>query len=356
MLFGYPIEATAENWLHECLRAVLQLIHANIETEKPLPVWAEMIPDPYRNRLKSRTGLRDKLKAYQTALTKLSATEQNRVLQAFNEQNKIALLLSGQCDCDTITDLPSAIRAPVKALFKYAFDLLTDPDLEIRDQHYHVIYKSMPSRVCPFCGYHPFSATGSRREALDHYLAESKYPFAGSNLRNLVPMCNKCNSGYKLAQNMLYRTDGTRRKSFDPYNCSGIQLSLENSKPFAGTLTPTGQLPQWKIEFSPNTEEVTTWDEVFHIRERYERDVLNEEFKSWLDNFKSWCHSAKVAPSSDEEWVDAINRYATLHEDMGIGDRAFLKAAVFRMLQVHCQNGDQRLIKLIRDVVIGVSM
>ena len=29
MLFGYPIAATAENWLHECLVEMVQTIHAN---------------------------------------------------------------------------------------------------------------------------------------------------------------------------------------------------------------------------------------------------------------------------------------------------------------------------------------
>ena len=28
MLFGYPIAATAENWLHECLVEMVQTIHA----------------------------------------------------------------------------------------------------------------------------------------------------------------------------------------------------------------------------------------------------------------------------------------------------------------------------------------
>lgn len=171
-------------------------------------------------------------------------------------------------------------------------------------------------------------------------------------------MGNKCNSSYKRAEDILIRKDGTRRKSFDPYsksfdpyNCTRIRLSLKNSQPFAGTLTPIGQIPRWQIEFEPNTEEVITWDEVFHIRERYERDVLNPKFKSRLDDFKHWCKSAQIAPSSDKELMDGLNRYATLYEEMGISDRAFLKAAVFRMLHTHCQQGDQRLISFIMSIV-----
>lgn len=354
MLFGYPISATADNWLHDCLCEILQLIHTCVETGKSLPAWPEFIPDPYRNRLQKRKGLKEKLISYRTTLEKLTTVEQKQIYQALHDQNQILLLLSCQLNCDSISDLPKTIHDPVKELFDFAFKLLTD--LEIRDKHYKLIYDAVPSHTCPFCGCENFDAPRVPREALDHYLAASKYPFAASNLRNLVPMGNKCNSRYKLAQDILTKDDGTRRKSFDPYNCTGIRLSLNNSKPFAGTLTRTGQVPRWQIEFEPNIEEVLTWDEVFHIRERYEKDVLDPEFKSWLNDFKRWCKSAKVVPSSDQELLDAIERYATYYEEMGMSDRAFLKAAVFRMLYTHCKKGNQQLIDFITDVVNGVKV
>jgi len=360
MLFGYPLAATAENWLHECLREILQLIHSCIETGKPVPSWPDIIPltnipASYQDTMKRRTGLRDRLNSYQAALAKLSKTKRQEILQTINDQNQIPLLLACQLDCKAINDLPKTIRKPIKELFEFAFELLTD--LDIRDKHYKAIADEIPL-VCPFCGCYPFSASGSRREELDHYLLESKYPFAGSNLRNLVPMCHTCNSSYKHAQDMLYKSNGTRRRSFDPYDCPKICLSLKDSQPFAGITGKTGEpLPKWEIGFSSNAEEVTTWDDVFHIRKRYERDVLNEAFNSWLSGFGSWCRDLrKNIPGSDQEWVDEIEAYAIYHECLGFGDRAFLKAAVFRMLHIHCKNGDQRLIKFIKEVVTGVSV
>jgi hypothetical protein len=356
MLFGYPLAATADNWLHECLRETLQLIHACIETGKLMPEWPEMIPEPYRNRLQRRTGLKDKLNVYQTAVAKLTVAEQNRILQAFNDQNEIALLLSCQCDCEAITELSSDIQEPVKILFEFAFSLLTD--LEIRDKHYKAIYDAASYHVCPFCGCEYFDAPGAPREALDHYLLKHKYSFASANLRNLVPMGNKCNSGYKLAQDMLRKTDGTRRKSFDPYNHETVIISLDNSQPFAGTIGKTREpLPKWEIDFSVDSEEVATWDEVFHIRERYKRDILDEAFNNWLNGFRSWCRDPrKNIPDSDQKWIDAIEGYAIYHESLGFEDRAFLKAAVFRMLHIHCKNGNQRLFDFIKNVVVGVSV
>ncbi len=61
-------------------------------------------------------------------------------------------------------------------------------------------------------------------------------------------------------------------------------------------------------------------------------------------------------PSSEQELVDALNDYAIYYESIGMSDRAFLKAAVFRMLHTHCHQGDQRLITLIRNIVTGVNV
>jgi len=366
MLFGYPIEATAENWLHECLSQIIQTIHHNVVSGNSSTDWLSVISEPYRNILKNylkvssnpnpkKLSLGDKLKNYQIALSKLSVTEQNKILQAFNNQNKISQLLHGDCTCDSISDLPESIREVVKAVFETAFRILTS--LEIRDKHYQVIYDSCDDHTCPFCGYEYFDAPGAYREALDHYIPEYKYPFAAANLRNLVPMGNKCNSGYKKDKDLIVKPDGTRRKSFDPYDHETIFISLDNSQPFEGITTDLGEpLPKWVIEFNLDTEEVDTWNEVFHIKERFERDILNAEFKSYLRDFGNYCKSWNYIPNSQEEMINTIDRYVAFQEGNGFKDRAFMKAAVFRMLRLQCQDGNQRLVRFILDNIVGVQI
>ncbi|MEH2363218.1 hypothetical protein [Nostoc sp.] len=351
MLFVYPIEATAENWLHDCLYEILCSIHASLQTTKTLPEWPDIIPEPYRKRLHKRKALESKLNTYRKNLEKLTIDEQERILQALHDQNKIALLLSCQLNCEAISDLPQRIRKPVKKLFEYAFDILTD--MEIRDKHYKVIYDKVPYHICPFCGCEYFDAPGAPREALDHYLAESKYPFAASNLRNLVPMGTKCNSRYKLAKDILTRDDGTRRQSFDPYNHTGVRISLENSQPFIGT---DEKLPQWNIEFDPDTEETTTWDEVFDIRKRYIRDILDPSFNRWLDNFGDlFRKNFGNSPITDQAIVQGIRQHCEDLELMKLTGQDFLRYLVFQMLYKQCHSGNQRLINLIRDVVNKVQ-
>lgn len=361
MLFGYPIEATAENWLHDCLSQIIQTIHINVASGNTSTDWFSMIAQPYRHRLRrilavssnpapERLSLGDKLKNYQLLLASLSRAEQDRILQAFNDQNKISQLLCGECICESVTTLPEGIQKSVKVLFKAAFELLKT--LEIRDKHYKLIYDACISHTCPFCGCEDFDTPGAPREALDHYIPEHKYPFAAANLRNLVPMGNKCNSRYKLGQDILLKKDGARRKSFDPYNHGSVAVSLANSQPFAGAQAEFGEpLPKWVIEFNLSSEEIDTWDEVFHIRERYQRDILDEGFKTYLREFSKYCESFDFIPSSQEELSEAMNRYIFFQEGNGFKDKAFLKVAVFRMLHLHCQNGNQRLVNFIMDCV-----
>ncbi len=346
MLFGYPVAATQNNWLHDCLCEAVRNVHATADAGEPYPVWPTIFPSAHRAKLKSRTGLRDRVKAYDRAIRTLSKADRDVVLQAVEAENRISDLLSGASDCDTIGDLPQGVRAPVDALFGFAFALLTD--LGVRDQQYADIYAAVPEHMCPFCGTEYFDAPGAAREALDHYLTRSRYPFAAANLRNLVPMGHKCNSSYKLAIDLLRRADGSRRVAFDPYNHAKVGILLDDSDPFEGV---TQNTPRWQIRFDPETPAVPTWDEVFEVRERYRRDHLDPSFANWLGLFGKWARREGLQADTDEALVEALRRYEEFWAESEMQDRAFLKAAVFRMLRRHCEAGHERLLRQIRDLV-----
>lgn len=346
MLFGYDVAATQDNWIHSCLCEAIRTVHSLVEARKRYPKWPNVLPKAYRTTLKSRTGLRDHLKAYATAIRKLDKANRDLVLEALESENRVMELLSGACDCIRMEQLPAVIRNPVERLFGYAFDLLSD--FPIRNQHYAAIYANAPSAICPFCGIEPFDAPDAPREALDHYLVKSKYPFAASNLRNLVPMGHKCNSSYKLAQDMVRRADGSRRVAFDPYNHKKLTVSLEHSEPFGGT---EEHLPKWDIRFDPDSAQVTTWDEVFSIRERYRRDHLDPSFRNWLALFAKVARRQRIQRDSDRAVVAMLRRLEELYFDSGLHDRGFLKAAMFRMLRMHCEAGHRRLLDELRTLV-----
>lgn len=169
-------------------------------------------------------------------------------------------LFDGGRHADRLEDLPETSRAPIRALFENAFAVLTP--LCIRDHNYRTFLQLVDHEICAFCGSEYFSGASSRREPLDHYLAVSVYPFAGANTRNLVPMGTKCNSSYKLAQDVLRGPAAARRVCFDPYAAASVAVSLMNSQLFARD----DGMPAWVVEFQGDQARIQTWDEVFEIR------------------------------------------------------------------------------------------
>lgn len=347
MLFGYPIEITNENWLHESVVTSVLQIHELIEKGKKLPTWPAILPKEHQEKLQSRTGLKSRFSAYAKAIRKLNAADRQRVIDTLVAQNKISELLNRQCDCEIIADLPIIARAPTLSLFTFAFDLLTKYD--IRQRQYAALCKSIPARVCPFCGCEGLDAPGAPQEDLDHYIPRAKYPFAAANLRNLAPMGGRCNTAYKHTQDPLRRTDGQRRAACDPYLTTGITVSLNNSVVDENTAGPV--VSKWEIEFDPLNESIETWDEIFHIKERWKRDVLDElTFTAWLTDFRNYCFTAGLQFLGDNDVLNAVQRYEEYLSGCGFRDRAFLKAAVFRFLLHRCAAGCQRLLPILRDL------
>ncbi len=52
---------------------------------------------------------------------------------------------------------------------------------------------------------------------------------------------------------------------------------------------------------------------------------------------------------SDERLIDMLRWYEEELEKQGLGDRAFLKAAVFRMLRRHCEARHQEALDHLRE-------
>lgn len=350
MLFGYPLTATLNNWLHDCICEAIRTIHTSIDARTALPAWPGVLPHAHRNSLRNRVGLKKRLVAYHRSIRRLDKGQRDEILEALESENRIAEILSGALDCPTIDDLPQPARVPISNLFDFAFELLTD--LDIRDPHYRSIYESSKDHVCPFCGLENFDAPTAPREDLDHYLAKHRYPFAAANLRNLVPMGGKCNTGYKGAADMIRRADGTRRVAVDPYVHTEIRVTLVNSLAYGGSSEYT---PAWRVEFLPDSPAVVTWDEVLKVRERYCRDHLDPSFASWLKLFGNWVRASSLPAETDKELVACLEKYALFWADCGFSDRAFLKAEVFWLLHRHCQSGDKRLLMQLRDLVTPIA-
>lgn len=351
MLFTYPPEATTGNWLHWCLAQMILQVHKSLESNQKPPAWPESIPIAFRSRLRARSGLKKKLAVYTKALKSISDADRLRVYNAIIDQNRVRRLLSNQRDCERIGTLPAEIRAPTKELFRYAFELLSD--LEIRDNHYRAIYNSFGDKLCPFCGLEYFESPRNNldddcapREDDDHYLPRSQYPFAAANLWNLVPMGHKCNSKYKLSTDPILNPIGSRRRATDPYGNARFTISLMRSTLFGGSddLTPT-----WEVDIDPQCEESETWDDMFKIRLRYQRDVLDPYWKTWLSEFSAYARTRKI--ESDVELKESLEQYCRIVSVSGFSDRSFLKVAMFNFLIRQLDEKNDRLVRVLNSLV-----
>lgn len=324
MLFCYSPAATAENWLHECLIAMITAALDAIDAGNKPTAWPQCIPPLYRDELKNRTALRGKIEAFAEAARQLATDERQAIREAIQKQNDFPANLSAKISCVPVDDLPSLVRKPAKDLGRAAFDLLTS--LGVRDRHYEIIYKALPLRVCPFCGFEPFDAPGAPRHDLDHYILMSKYPFASANLKNLAPMGDRCNSAYKWQKDVLVDDAGAHRISFDPYGSKFASVSLAQSQLFGSEAFA----PDWIISVGQN-DEAMTWDSVWRISERYRRDVLIPDVQGWLDEFGAWCLADNRDVSTRPRLIEVLEKYVANLNRQGLSERAFLKREVFAL-------------------------
>lgn len=157
------------------------------------------------------------------------------------------------------------------------------------DAHYRAFVRQNTSGKCPFCGISDMHGMyHNRREAYDHYLPKSLYPFNSINFRNLVPTCHHCNSSYKTIKDPAYSSSTAmgapqRRRSFYPFgsNDYSINITINVSGPDLLDLSPEDL--EIVFEHPLLDEEVSTWLDVYGIEERYKAKCCSDnDGKYWL--------------------------------------------------------------------------
>ncbi len=325
MFFRYPIEAIADNWLHDCLAEMIHSVKCAVTASATPTAWPDIIPAARRNELEARHGLRDRWKTFVEKLVALPKVDALDVLTTFDSQNAIAALLDGTRTCKRTRDLPETIQAAVKDLFTFAYELVRDG--EIRAAAYKIIDEKRPQKMCPFCGYEPMSAVGLPKDALDHYLCKEHYSFAAANLRNLAPIGHKCNSSYKLAKDVIVKDDGTPRRAFDPFKCNPVQV-----QEVLDQLDPASRTATWDVQFDQISEEVDTWNDVFSIKLRFEAEVLTE-YEQWLRWFGDWARQEN-ARSGTTDPKQLLVSYATTWARDDYSGRGFVRRPFFDRIAV----------------------
>lgn len=188
--------------------------------------------------------------------------------------------------------IPEAVNAVLKSLTAHLFkssstlvDITAACGETVKDHYnrYSAIHPPGNGNVCGMCATEQLAqlrsgiaANDQWRAPYDHLLAKEKYPQFGVDPDNLMPICHTCNSKAKLARDLLYDLDGLRRTCFDPWTESAheqveLQINFQDISPIV----------TWAITSTSltNQRKLTTWNEVYCIKERVEGEFLSLQEK-----------------------------------------------------------------------------
>lgn len=172
-------------------------------------------------------------------------------------------------------------------------------EIETLGHYYDCFTNENNEGVCPFCGLMPIDGEfDPTRDAFDHYLPKSKYPFNSVNLKNLVPSCHKCNSDNKKDKDPLHNRNGDRRKAFFPFSDkhADIEVYVSILKKKWIDLKPE----EINIKFGPTEliEELDTWKALYRIDQRYSTKCCSKNGGiHWINRVLNECQNYNLTPN-----------------------------------------------------------
>lgn len=247
--------------------------------------------------------------------------QSNTVEEACTDHGNLPLSLASIEGVDV--DLAKLIKDVLPPFYTRLLDLKAAKDLLGTKKDYYDDLVDANITICPFCGLEPIQGKfHTVRSAFDHYLPKQIYPLGSVDLANLVPICGKCNSGYKGTKDPLYDATKKRRKAHFQFGKKtpkvAIKIKLKNSDIAKLKL----QDVDLRISAHGFKEEVDTWRDLFGIDERYKAaccDALGGKY--WLEKVNV------VLPQVQPTW--SAKQCLDLELEVGrrspLADRQFLR-------------------------------
>lgn len=167
------------------------------------------------------------------------------------------------------------------------WNYLKSPNSWEIDKYYKDFYEKLPeSKMCPFCGLNEISDQELFKSDLDHIAFKANYPISSINLNNIAPSCSDCNQKFKKSKDVFFKKDGTRRVFTYPYIFNGRFQNLDIEIDLRGSIIPntniTKQEGEWLINFKPDNDFTTSWEDIYRIKKRY--SIYIKHIK-WLQEF-----------------------------------------------------------------------
>lgn len=240
----------------------------------------------------------------------LSLTQKDKVKSAFDTNNKIQALCEGKLNPVRYSDLELNFA---KVLKKFSEMLWEDYSHNLKIQikcgtvkdHFDAFVASthQEAKLCPFCGLTGLKPEGSNhRDAYDHYLAKSIYPFISMNFYNLVPACHECNSLEKGDHPVLFHKKSKKSQLvFYPFDIKHKTEKLDLKivpKARKGKSSNSHLLrkTQWTCDITydgKSDQKIDSWNDIYGIHARNEK-LLKSYESNWfdwiLDRYKEATH------------------------------------------------------------------
>lgn len=241
-----------------------------------------------------------------------------------------------------IDEINPELSKQLKIFFNYLYDevILKAPiynDYERIEEFYKKL--TGKSSICRFCGTGKIlNKFHSKRSALDHYLPRSLYPFLSINCNNLIPICDTCNSKYKLAQNTLFEVvkkdkkiiEVNRKKAFYPYcrNIIPINIDVTFKVPYSDGILPK----DIEVNFDSlgYEEQLVTWDRLFGIKENYKAEYCSEDMKMYFE--EQYMYEVNFG-KTHSEYIDLLKRNP-------FGDKNFMKIGFLEGIKKNVETKD----------------
>lgn len=183
-----------------------------------------------------------------------------------------------------LPDIPDAVFPLLKALAVHLFQRTAklsgvEQACGERINHHYARFRHRDApgngNVCCVCGTEYLAQVRADetdneqwRGPYDHLLAKDLYPLYGVDPKNLLPICNTCNSKAKLAKDLVFK-DGVRRLSFSPWTERASFQEIEVVVDDASDLFPR-VVVNFRSADSDRQEKLATWDDVYQIKSRVE--------------------------------------------------------------------------------------
>ena len=266
----------------------------------------------------------------------LSRKDLNVLKSAVLQNNRIRELCNGEIKPVLYADIEK-INARLSEQIKVFCDKLYDESINKaafyrQFETIDAYYKQLVGRssICRLCGINKvLTKFHKHRSALDHFLPRKYFPFASINFKNLVPICDTCNSKYKLGENPILKilNKGTTReqvrrvKAFYPFRTESpdIQISITFNKTFSSNIEPEDI--EIELSCAGNDEQIESWDRLFGIKENYLAACCTDEMYNFYE--EQYIADMNYGKSHDE-YIDSLN--SNKFADMNFLKIPFLEA------------------------------